>query len=411
MSKPLKVLLISYSFPPLLTAEAIQSGRVVKFLKREGVDISVLTVKETSSLAETDKTLITMLPDDLIIERTRSFESKSLRFLLRRSFPMLVTLPDEKVLWRFSSTNKALSMTKNFNYDLIYTRSSPLTSHLVGLRIKNETRLPWVAHFSDPWVDNPYITFYSNWHKKFNERLESLVIIAADAVIFVSDETKELVAKKYGYGIKKKLFVIPHCFDTEAYPSSLVGDKKQKITFTYTGNFYGERSPLPLFKALQIMVKTMPLASDNFRVIFVGLIQKEYLHIISQCNLRDIVKCVGQVSYLQSLEYMVNSDILLLIDAPAKKSVFFPSKLADYIGTRKPILGISPLEGSSAKILKELGYSVVSPDDPRAIAAEIMKFLQEEERLQVPRENRNNIEKYKGGNIAESLKNIFRKVA
>ena len=46
--------------------------------------------------------------------------------------------------------------------------------------------------------------------------------------------------------------------------------------------------------------------------------------------------------------------MLLILDAPFDISVFFPSKLVDYIGAQKPILAITP-EGSCADIVRRLG--------------------------------------------------------
>jgi hypothetical protein len=33
---------------------------------------------------------------------------------------------------------------------------NPMTDHLVGLSLSRKYRIPWIARFSDPWVDNPY---------------------------------------------------------------------------------------------------------------------------------------------------------------------------------------------------------------------------------------------------------------
>ena len=39
-------------------------------------------------------------------------------------------------------------------FDFFMTRSQFHTSHLLGLYLKNYN-LPWYAHFSDPWYNNP----------------------------------------------------------------------------------------------------------------------------------------------------------------------------------------------------------------------------------------------------------------
>ena len=63
---------------------------------------------------------------------------------------------------------------------------------------------------------------------------------------------------------------------------------------------------------------------------------------------------------------MLDADMLLILDAPFDISVFFPSKLVDYIGAQKPILAITP-EGSCADIVREAGGLVYSPDTIESI--------------------------------------------
>jgi hypothetical protein len=49
--------------------------------------------------------------------------------------------------------------------------------------------------------------------------------------------------------------------------------------------------------------------------------------------------------------------------------VFLPSKLVDYLPLRKPIVGITPEPGASARLLRRLGCPVAPPDDVAAIAS------------------------------------------
>ena len=89
---------------------------------------------------------------------------------------------------------------------------------------------------------------------------------------------------------------------------------------------------------------------------------KKAKFLLSEYNFNNI-SVVEPVSYIKSLELMNSSDYLLVIDAPSDDvSMFFPSKLADYIGTNKHILGISP-KGSTNRILKELGYKCYNTTD------------------------------------------------
>jgi hypothetical protein len=68
---------------------------------------------------------------------------------------------------------------------------------------------------------------------------------------------------------------------------------------------------------------------------------------------------------------MRDAEMLLLIDAPSPDcpSPFLPSKLIDYLGTGKPVFGITPTNGASARVLRKYNHMVVSPDRPDEIAS------------------------------------------
>ncbi|GMA50015.1 hypothetical protein GCM10025857_13720 [Alicyclobacillus contaminans] len=58
----------------------------------------------------------------------------------------------------------------------------------------------------------------------------------------------------------------------------------------------------------------------------------------------------SRVTYFESLNLMTKSDVLLLIDAPSKTGInpFLASKLVDYLGAGKRILGITDEKGTAA---------------------------------------------------------------
>jgi hypothetical protein len=76
------------------------------------------------------------------------------------------------------------------------------------------------------------------------------------------------------------------------------------------------------------------------------------------------------------LQEAAAADVLLVIDAPSRgPSLFLPSKLVDYLPFRKPILGLTPGEGASADVLRQLGCPVADPDDPPGIARAVAALL------------------------------------
>jgi hypothetical protein len=86
------------------------------------------------------------------------------------------------------------------------------------------------------------------------------------------------------------------------------------------------------------------------------------------------VRLMPPVDYKTSLALMQSADLLLNIDAPSEISVFLPSKLVDYIGAGRPILGITP-PGTASRVIRELGGWLADPSDPEAIASTLESAL------------------------------------
>jgi hypothetical protein len=111
----------------------------------------------------------------------------------------------------------------------------------------------------------------------------------------------------------------------------------------------------------------------------------EHADFICREGLAGVVSVRETIPYLESLAAMKLADALLLLDAPLtnkKQSVFLPSKLVDYLGSGRPILGITPPAGASARVLRETGNQVCDIADEESICRAITALVQRQ--LAVP---------------------------
>ena len=74
------------------------------------------------------------------------------------------------------------------------------------------------------------------------------------------------------------------------------------------------------------------------------------------------------------MNYMVKSSLLVLIEEESEESLFFPSKLTDYLSLQKPIIGIVPKHCVSRDILQQNGHSCFEYSDIDGIANYIKVF-------------------------------------
>jgi hypothetical protein len=278
-------------------------------------------------------------------------------------------------LWVESAVQAAKGLLAGNSFSAIVTFAQPWTDHLIGLRLGRSSRLPWIAHFSDPWVDSPYYESAPATTRNSCAKQEKAVVRNADAVVFITQETADLVMAKYPSEWQNKAYVVPHGFDDELLgniPKSTTARKRLRLV--YTGDFYGKRSPSGLFRALRLLNERRPLA-DSLEVAFIGFTPEEGIKEAADYGLSQIVHFHATVNPVKCLEMAWDSDVLLLIDMPGIDNVFLPSKLIDYLMLRKPILGLTPPKGASAVLLRRIDCPVVAPDDVEPIAAAIGTLL------------------------------------
>ena len=329
----------------------------VKYLTKLGWDATVLCAKGSKKDSE-NSSILSEIPEDLSIYRTHSLENVVFDVLSLFKF-----LPDSKIGWVHFALKKGKNILEKEKIDVIVSRSTPIASHIVALKLKSIAKVPWIACFSDPWTQNPYTYYPSKLLKKRDEHLEKKVVSTADRIVFTSKYAKIQFLEKYKTISDDAVIVIPNSCDPSEIPRTEIG-KRSKFTITHAGNFYGARSPEPLLKSLKIL-KDEESINGKIEINLIGHIGN-FKRLILKYGLSDVIHVINTMPRKDVFSCLLDSDVLLLIDAPTpddKPSVFLPSKLVEYLFIGKPILAITP-EGTSAEVVRSTKTGVaVSPDD------------------------------------------------
>lgn len=372
-----RLLALSWCMPPIEMPRSIQVSRLLAALADLGWETDVVCVDPDSLRQGTilDKELERPAGGKVRKYRVPSLEDWIPVRGLIRLIPSLGQLPDPKWVWKNAAFRQCRLLAEKNNYDAFISFAQPWTDHLAGLKFKQQSRLPWVAHFSDPWTDNPYVQA-SPWVKQRLYEMEQAVISTADAVVFVSSQTTDLVMEKYPEEWQTRTHVIPHGFESlspaikQTRPAS-----NSRVEFLYTGNFYGLRTPENLLRAAN-KLNQKPGYKNSFGLRFAGHNMERFKQTAHDLGLDNLTVFEGPVTFARSQELAVQADALLVIDAPSvTPSVFLPSKLVDYLAFEKPILGITPLIGSSADLIRKLDCPVVDPNDIEGISANLARMI------------------------------------
>jgi hypothetical protein len=175
---------------------------------------------------------------------------------------------------------------------------------------------------------------------------------------------------KYSGRYLDKCRILPHCYVPEWYELSKIRLPAGgcRVRLLHAGCFYADRSAIPLFKAIQ-RISDNGRRPVNFEVYLYGGIDKISADHITDNRMGGIIHSCNVAPFLDSLALMRQADYLLLVDAPLKnhnESVFLPSKLIEYLGSGRPVVGVTPLRGASARVLRETGNLVCDVEDVAA---------------------------------------------
>lgn len=372
-----RILAVSYTYSPSSLPRAVQVGRLLKHLPNPAV---LVCADYDEKDVRQDKTMVA--ESEVFLEKALrvsfplpAWKNRLNGIAYRFNLPVWNKTPDQQRSWKGAVLKAIEAYVRDNGYspDVLVTFGAPMSDHLIGLELKRRYNWPWIAHFSDPWADNPFHN-YDPLTRAMNLSLERKVVNAADRLIFTSQETLDLVMRKYAGELKGKARVLPHAFDAALYETS-PHQQNSKLTIRHLGDLYGRRTPKPLFSALSRILSSNP---SILKDVCFELIGPTYDLALDKLGLGDLpeglVVVKSPVKYLESLSLMASADGLLVIDAPAEKSVFLPSKLIDYVGAGRPILGLTP-PGTAATLINQLGGWVADPADLSATAQTTDAFL------------------------------------
>lgn len=387
-STNLKILVVSFRFPPYNSAGAVSIGKAAKYLVALGHEIRVVTAR--------DQQLPTTLPmevDPRFVVATRWFNPKRIAerigggkervaatgFSAGRKHDRLVHLigrlyrglmiPDKEIGWGVPGYRAGRRVTKDWRPDVIYASAPPSTSLVVARGLSLRSGIPWVAGLGDLWSDNPYNPYRGTRFARLDQALEVKVMSSAAGFVVTTDEAAEVIRGRY----HMPTVTVMNGYDPDDVRERTRESSPEELRIVYTGILmHDRRDPIALFHAMRM------LRAEGHTVIadFYGRDSLVAAKAAERAAVRDLVSIHGPISYSDSVQAQRDSDVLLLLQwNDAAERITCPAKLFEYAAARRPVLGIGPEDSVVARLLREHGMGIVL-QRPDEIATELRRLIE-----------------------------------
>ena len=389
----LRLLVVTYYFPPSGGAGVQRPLKWVRYLPEAGVEPVVLTVRE-GAYPHLDRAMGGDVPPGVRVERTaapdpfgvygrltghtraeavaartgRVGESPRPAERLARAVRANVFVPDARVGWVPFAVARARRLRREGALDAVVTTGPPHSAHLVGRALRRRG-LPWIADFRDPWTDIHYNESLQRTRlaRRLDAHLERSVLEGADAVVTVSDPLRASLEAK---GARGPVVTIRNGFDPADFDGPPEPVRTDRFEVAYVGTLY--EVPTSFLDAVADLRYRGDLGRAALR--FVGSVPEGLAEAADARGLGGLVEVVPAVPHAEAVRAMRRAALLLLTIEPwSYADAIVPGKTFEYLASGRPVLGLGPVGGEAASIVRAAGAGRVVPHTDGAAVADVLR--------------------------------------
>ncbi|MCX6168029.1 MAG: glycosyltransferase [Ignavibacteriales bacterium] len=399
-----KVLVIAYYYPPLGLSGVQRTLKFTKYMSRYNWEPTVITTGNVAYFAHDFSLLKEAEEAGVKIIRTEAFDINTIlgkqyntvsmpkefiRKILSR-ISKAFFIPDNKNSWSKKAYKVARELLQKEKFDIIFVSVPPYSGFVTASKLKKEFGIPLFVDYRDLWFGNHFSFYPSPYHRYKHKKMEYNALRTADKVVAINRKIKEKILLTYPFLSFNDVMLIPHGFDPADFePSKEKIASTHKMKLTYAGIFYENITPEYFLKAFKELSVERPDIAANIELEFIGHLRNENKKLIKELGINEFVRDHGYLEHNETVKKLKTSDILwMMIGKIHNADTISTSKLYEYFGSRKPILGCV-VEGTAKSAMQEYGASfITAPDDIKEIKETIIKIhdLFQKKILPVPNE-------------------------
>ncbi|MCB5251705.1 MAG: glycosyltransferase [Candidatus Cloacimonadaceae bacterium] len=356
----MKILLITYYFPPCGGAPVQRWLRFLPHLLRRGHQITVVT-STGGDYPFIDESLCEKIPPEVRVIRVPALKMAGIWQKLTRSgsdmpygklpaqpkglsqilvwLRLNLIIPDLRVFWNPKAMRACFAELSQKPYDTIITTGPPHSTHLIGLKLAARHNLKWFADFRDPFSQIHYLKLNPPCRLSLAiyKYLENEVVSSANCNLVVS----EAIADALPAGRK---LVVNNGYDPQDF-AGIEYSPAESMRIKYIGQFTQGQD-------IGLIADLCSRLSRPYTLSLIGskIGEKEAEQL--RAKTADKLNIVPFVSHARAVQEMVQSELLLLIvnDYEGNHGML-TTKLFEYLASRTPILCFSSDDTAAARII------------------------------------------------------------
>lgn len=373
------LLMVAFHFPPDNSSTGVlRSLKFARHLLDLGWRTHVLTV-DPALYPQRDPALETQIPPEVSVDRLPCHDAKQ-RWSIAGRYPAVVGVPDRFGSWRRPAVRAGLSLVQRDAVQAIYSTYPVPSAHLIALRLKRRSGLPWIADFRDPWAGGGG----RGWRYRIDAWLEHRVVHGADTVIANTDAAREDFLARYPRLPAAHFVTLPNGYDESDF-SDLPTPDREYFQIIYPGSINrSNRDPTPLLRALGALLRAGRLPRGQTRITLLGSgptgAQPWLRELLNAEGLGDITRVVTErVPYRDSLQRLAGAGLLVVLNEAAGEPsehlayarLMVPAKVYEYLRLGRPFLVLCG-DGAIPQLLAQVGQgSACAASDMQRICAHV----------------------------------------
>ncbi|MFX0103634.1 MAG: glycosyltransferase [Candidatus Hodarchaeota archaeon] len=279
------------------------------------------------------------------------------------------------VLWKIFTKRKIIKQI-----DVILVTAPPFSLFFIGLFLKSFLKKPLIIEYRDPFTFDP-LKYTLGIKQRVNQLLEYYFLKTADAIVCGIEYFRDELIKKYkNDAFKNKILVIRSAFDPKDFQGlKEVKHKKNDFILTITTSLYRMRNPNPFFEGISRLKKSGDLEGLNFEFNIYGYNPIHYFEDkLRELDIMDLVNFKGFVPHDECLKALKNSTLNVdigekVIDYPAP-----PYHTWEYVASGKKYFYLGEPNTFKANFVEGNDIGIVLPrNNPEIIYEKMKKVISE----------------------------------